>query len=329
MERIFILGSNSFSGSFFINYLLNKKKKIIGISRSKEKKNFFLSYKQNKYLKNFKFYSLDLNKDLRNIIFLIRKFKPKYIFNFAAQGMVEESWNNPQDWYLTNTMSQIKLLEEIRSFKFIKKYINFSTPEVYGNFSKNLVENNIFNPSTPYANSRVCTDIHLLNLQKNFNFPAIITRTANVFGETQDIYRIIPKTICSLLLNKKIYLDGEGKSIRSFIYMKDVCDALFQIMNKGVIGETYHISTNNFVSIKSLCNKIAKKIHKNKKNIILIKKDRVGKDQSYKLSSKKIRSKFKWKDKVSLDNGLDRTIAWCLDNLKKISKKEFSYKHKK
>ena len=111
--------------------------------------------------------------------------------------------------------------------------------------------------------------------------------------------------------------------------MKDVCDALFQIMNKGVIGETYHISTNNFVSIKSLCNKIAKKIHKNKKNIILIKKDRVGKDQSYKLSSKKIRSKFKWKDKVSLDNGLDRTIAWCLDNLKKISKKEFSYKHKK
>ncbi len=329
MEKIFVLGSNSFSGSYFINFLLKRKKKIIGISRSKEKKRYFLSYIDSKNRKNFRFYKLDLNNNLNQILNLIKKFKPKYIFNFIAQGMVEESWYNPQDWYLTNTLNQIKFLEKIRKFKFIKKYINFSTPEVYGTFSKSLVENNFFKPSTPYANSRACTDLHLLNMQKYFDFPAIITRTSNVYGETQDIYRIIPKTICSLILNKKIYLDGKGKSVRSFIHMEDVSEALLKIMKKGSIGETYHISTNSFISIESLCKKIASKLKLGHKNILLVKKDRIGKDLFYKLNSKKIRSKLKWKDRIPLDKGLDRTINWCFQNLKRISNKDFYYSHKK
>ena len=243
--------------------------------------------------------------------------------------MVEESWYNPYDWYLTNTLNQIKFLEEIKFMGFIKKYIHFSTPEVYGNFSNNLRENNYFNPSTPYANSRACADIHLINLQKNYKFPAIITRTANVYGESQDIYRIIPKTICSLILGKKVFLDGRGKSIRSFIYMLDVCDALYKIMKKGITGNTYHISTNKFISIKSLCEKIAKKIKVNTKNLVLVDKDRMSKDHTYKLSSVKIRSNLNWTDKISLDDGLSRTISWCMNNLSKISEKDFTHRHRK
>ena len=182
MEKIFVLGSNSFSGSYFINFLLKRKKKIIGVSRSKEKKRYLLSYINSENRSNFTFYKLDLNNNLNQILDLIKKFKPKYVFNFIAQGMVEESWHNPQDWYLTNTLNQIKFLEKIRRFKFIKRYINFSTPEVYGNFSKSLEENNLFKPSTPYANSRACADLHLLNMHKQFDLPAIITRTTNVYG---------------------------------------------------------------------------------------------------------------------------------------------------
>jgi dTDP-glucose 4,6-dehydratase len=329
MEKIFILGSNSFSGSYFIDYLLKKKKKIVGISRSKEKNKIFLTYKNSKLIKNFKFYRLNINNDLSKILNLIKKFKPDYIFNFAAQGMVEESWLYPYDWYLTNTLTQIKFLEEIKFLKFIKKYIQFSTPEVYGNCKNKIRENNFFNPSTPYANSRACADIHLLNLYKNYNFPAIITRTANVYGESQDIYRIVPKTIFSLIFNKKIYLDGEGKSVRSFIHIQDVCDALFKIMKKGIIGDTYHISTNKFISIQNLCNKICYKIKGNPKNIVLQKKDRMGKDQCYKLSSDKIRSKLYWKENISLEDGLEKTVFWFMNNLKKIAEKDLTYNHKK
>ena len=324
-----IIGSNSFSGFFFTNFLLKKNLKVIGVSRSKQKKSLFLTQLKANNKKNFLFFKIDLNYDLKKIIILLKKFKPKYIVNFAAQGMVEESWKNPLDWYRTNTVSQIQFIEKIKNFKFIKKYIQFSTPEVYGSFKKKLAENCNYNPSTPYANSRACTDIHLMNLFKNFKFPAIITRTSNVYGEGQDLYRIIPKTICSALLNKKMNLHGNGKSVRSFIYMQDVCEALYKIIFLGKIGNIYHISTNQFISIRELCLKILIILKKNPKNFLIKTKDRIGKDMSYKLDSKKLRNNLKWKDKILLEEGLKKTILWCKANLKTFTKKDYLYSHKK
>ena len=329
MIDYFIIGSNSFSGSFFTNFLLKKNLKIVGVSRSKEKKSLFLPYKASEKKKNFLFFQVDLNHNLKKIIILVKKFKPKYIVNFAAQGMVEESWDNPLDWYRTNTVSQIQFIEKIKNFKFIKKYIQFSTPEVYGCFKKKMTENCNYNPSTPYANSRACTDSHLINLYKNFKFPVIITRTSNVYGEGQDLYRIIPKTICSALLNKKMNLHGNGKSIRSFIHMQDVCEALYKIIFLGKIGNIYHISTNQFISIRALCLKILKILKKKPKKILIKTKDRIGKDMSYKLDSKKIRNNLKWKDKVLLEEGLKNNIFWCRANLKNFTKKDYLYLHKK
>ena len=93
----------------------------------------YLRYKKNKNLKNFKFFKIDLNvkKDLEKLIRIIKKERIKYIINFAAQGMVAESWINPEDWYLTNVVSNSILIKKISKLK-IKKYVNFSTPEVYG-----------------------------------------------------------------------------------------------------------------------------------------------------------------------------------------------------
>ena len=198
-----IIGSNSFSGSNFINFLLDNDFEVIGISRSSEYNKLFLKYKSNKNLKNFKFLKMDLNKDAKKkIISLIKQKKPRYIVNFAAQGMVAESWDNPLDWYHTNLISQVKLLESIKKFRFIKRFIQFSTPEVYGNFDNFLEENFNFNPTTPYANSRASLDLHLRNLSNNYKFPIVFTRTANVYGPRQQIYRIVPKTILSIILKK-------------------------------------------------------------------------------------------------------------------------------
>ena len=133
---IFVLGSNSFSGSNFIRFMIQKKFFVIAISRSKESNKEFLAYHANK--KNLKFFRIDINKNLSKIEKLIKFYRPKYFINFSAQGMVDQSWKWPTDWYQTNVISQIKLIEILKKYKFLKKYIHFTTPEVYGSTNKKL-----------------------------------------------------------------------------------------------------------------------------------------------------------------------------------------------
>ena len=240
-KKYLVLGSNSFTGSNFINHILNKKIQIIGISRSKEYPTCMLSYKTNKNFQNFKFYRLDLNKDLKKIIDLIEHFKPNVILNFAAQGEVRNSWLYPEDWFKTNCNSVVNLTSKLIDKKYLKKYISISTPEVYGNTNKKIKENNFFNPSTPYAASKLAGDLHLITLHKKYNFPVSFSRSSNVYGPHQQLYRIIPRSIIFLKKNKIIDLHDRGKSKRSFIHVKDVCDALNKIITKGKNGKIYHI----------------------------------------------------------------------------------------
>ena len=122
------MGSNSFSGSNFIDFLLKKKHKVIGISRSKEIQKEFLPYKKNENYKLFSFRKIDINKDKKNFKKIIQKFKPSIVVNYIAQGMVAESWDNPQDWYQTNIVSQTRIYKELSKFNFIKRLIHVTTP---------------------------------------------------------------------------------------------------------------------------------------------------------------------------------------------------------
>lgn len=330
-DSILIIGSNSFAGSNFCDYLLDKKMHVIGVSRSKEINQIFLKYKNSKnYKKNFTFFKIDINKDkdITKLIKIIKLKKIKYIINFASQGMVAESWLKPWDWYNTNIVSFSKLINKLNDVK-IKKFLNFSTPEVYGNTVKKVKENNFFNPTTPYAISRSAQDLNLRAYFKNFKFPVVFTRTANIFGPHQQLYRIVPITIIKAIQNKKINLHGSGKSVRSFIFMDDVSEILFKILiDKNNIGQTYHISTKKFISIKELVLKILKILGKEKSLIKNI-KERDGKDFGYFLNSSKISKKYKLKDKTNLDNGLKKTIYWVKNNFHIIKKLNLNYQHKK
>ena len=124
------MGSNSFSGSNFINFLLKKNCKIIGISRSKKDNNAYLPYRSSSNIKLFKFYQLDINSNIKKFLSIVKKFKPHYVINYIAQGMVFESWFSPEDWYKTNVVSQVKIYRKLSNFKFIKKFIHVTTPEV-------------------------------------------------------------------------------------------------------------------------------------------------------------------------------------------------------
>jgi len=330
MKKILIIGSNSFAGSDFIDFILNKNFKVFGVSRSKEIDKEHLRYKNNKNLKNFYFYKIDLNlkKDLNKLIRLIKKQKISYIINFAAQGMVAESWINPEDWYLTNVVSNSILIKELSKLK-IKKYLNFSTPEVYGHTPSLKKESNIFAPTTPYAISRLAQDLNLIAYYKTFNFPVVFTRAANIYGPYQQSFRIIPKIIISILTNKKIPIHGKGNTLRSFIYMPDVSRALYKILlDKKNIGETFHISSKKFISILDLVKLINKIMKVKDKNTYHV-KEMDGKDLKYTLNSNKIRNLYSWSEKTNLDNGIIDTINWVKKNIKYFKKAPLKYIHKK
>tara|TARA_Y100001935_G_C17241778_1_gene476096 strand:+ start:221 stop:1225 length:1005 start_codon:yes stop_codon:yes gene_type:complete len=330
VNKCLVIGSNSFSGSSIIDFLLKKKFKIVGVSRSKEIQKEFLNYKSNKYKKNFRFHKIDINKknDRKKLLFLIKKFKPKILINYSAQGMVAQSWERPEDWYKTNLVSQSILYKELTNFRFIKKIIHVTTPEVYGSSAYKIKENFEFKPSTPYAISRAAMDFHLINLYKNFKLPIILTRTANIYGPGQQLYRIIPKAFMCSKKNIRFNLHGGGKSIRSFIYMEDVSRATYLIFLRGKIGETYHISNNYFLTIKKLVQKISKIQNVNFNSLCKIDTDRVGKDHAYKLNFDKLK-RLKWKPKFNLETGLFHTKKWIDQNYKNLKNKELNYKHKR
>lgn len=330
-----VIGSSSFSGSNFVNKLLEQDYGVIGVSRSKIS-NLFLPYtwsneEYTKKLKNNKFIfeQIDLNNDLEKLNNLIDKYQPKYIINFAAQGMVAESWLNPTHWYKTNVLSQVALHDVLRTKTFLKKYIHVTTPEVYGSTDSGwLKENFQFSPSTPYAVSRAACDLHLMSFFNAYEFPVVFTRAANVYGPGQQLYRIIPRTILSCLSGKPMKLNGGGKSIRSFIHIEDVISATLDIAINANAGTSWHLSTKESISIKSLVEKICKLTNVEFSKIVEIDSERLGKDQNYLLDSTNVRNCFNWQEKYELEEGLKDTIKWVENNYDQLKNLNWNYQHK-
>jgi len=328
-KPILVIGSNSFSASSFIDYLLTQGYKVVGVGRSKEVKIVFRTYFKNQNLHNFIFKQIDLNSGYKGITELVNQNKIKYIFNFAAQSMVAQSWDFPEHWYQTNIISLSELGNLLIKEKSIEKFVHFTTPEVYGSTSGWLKESFNFAPSTPYAVSRAAGDWHLKCLFENYGFPVIFTRAANVYGPGQQLYRIIPKTILSALTGQKLSLHGGGKSIRSFIHMNDVSSALIAIMLEGKIGDSYHISTNEMISIFELVETLALLLDVEVEELIEQGPERPGKDFAYQLSSEKIRTELSWSDKTTLQAGLADTLTWVKSNLDTLRVLPTTYEHKR
>ena len=327
MSSVVVVGSNSFSGSSFVDYLLNQGQKVIGTSRSKEPNDAMLPYKWRDH-QNFNFHQLDLNQDLDKIVDLIHAERSEYVVNFAAQSMVGESWQNPDHWFMTNAVSTVKLHDALRKLDFLKRYVHISTPEVYGSCEGFVKENFPFNPSTPYAVSRAAADMSLRTFWAAYDFPVVTTRAANVYGPGQQLYRIIPRTILFIMLGKKLELHGGGSSTRSFIHMRDVSDATWKIAQHGLNGDTYHISTDEVISIRDLVAKICTKLGANFEDHVEIVGERLGKDSAYHLDSTKVRAELGWADQIKLDAGIDECIAWVKGNLEALRNEPMTYIHK-
>ena len=327
-KNFLVIGSNSFSGAQFINYLLENDNNVLGVSRSNEINDVYLPYKWENKMGSFKFYSIDINHQLAELIEILNDFKPEYVVNFAAQGMVAQSWDTPQDWYQTNVVGQVRLHDQLRKLKFIKKYVHVTTPEAYGSTDGWIKESFNFAPSTPYAVSRAACDLHLMSFFKAYNFPVVFTRAANVYGPGQQLYRIIPRTMLYARLGKKMKLHGGGLSTRSFIHMDDVSTATFKIALDGIPGDSYHISTNETITIRGLVEKICELTNANFSELVEVSEDRLGKDQAYLLDSTKLRENFTWLDKINLEQGLIDTLSWVDNNIEILKSLPADYIHK-
>jgi dTDP-glucose 4,6-dehydratase len=328
-EKAVVLGSNSFSGSHFVDYLLGQGLDVLGISRSPELSPVFLPYLwHERNAGHFRFEQLDLNRDAARTAECIGDFKPDYVVNFVAQGMVAESWLHPEHWYQTNIVGNVQLHDRLRQFDFLKRYVHVSTPEIYGSCSGNVTEEAPFNPSTPYAASRAGCELHLRTFIKNYRFPVVFTRSANVFGPGQQLYRIIPRTILYILLGRKLPLHGGGHSVRSFIHIRDVADGTLRVARKGENGEAYHFSTTRNISIRKLVEMICDLMGAKFEDVVEVVGDRPGKDEAYLLDSSKARTRLGWKDEVELEAGIQETIAWVRDNVDALKEQSLDYVHK-
>jgi len=327
-EKYLIIGSNSYSGATFADFLAAGGHDVLATSRSEEPHHAFLPYKWQKRPGLVRFQRIDLNHDLDGLKALLGSERPTHIVNFAAQSMVGESWLHPDHWMMTNVVSTVRLHEMLRNYDGLERYVHVTTPEVYGSTDGWVKETVVFNPSTPYAVSRAAADMSLRTYFANYQFPVLFTRAANVYGPGQQLYRIVPRTILAAMGGPKLRLDGGGKSVRVFIHMTDVADATLKIARAGKPGDTYHISGYELVSIRALVEMILKRLGKSFDDCVEMAPERPGKDTAYMLDSVKLRTELGWRDILSLEQGIDDVIRWAERFSGDMAKLPAKYEHK-
>lgn len=327
MKKILVLGSNSPSGASFCAFAADRGYEVLATSRSPEKHEAFLPYKWNGR-KGVTFHQVDLNNDLDKLKSLLAQHKPAYVVNFASQSMVGQSWEHPDHWMQTNVVSLVKLLELLRGADYLERYLHFSTPEVYGSTPDWIKEHRHYDPSSPYASSRAAGDMNVTLWTSTYNLPSIITRAANVYGEGQQLYRIIPRAYLCCQTGTKLPLQGGGLSERAFIHFDDVSSGVLLLLEKGKNGSDYHLSPRSSISIRDLVQKICDTAKVKFDDVVQLAPDRLGKDQAYLLDSAKIKAELGWEPSVSLDDGLERCAKWSLQYLDLLKTLPQVYSHK-
>ena len=320
-KRIIVTGGLGFIGSNLIELLLKKKFQVINIDKITYSSNFY-NTKEYKNNKNYKFIKCDINNK-NKLQKIFNKFKPLCIFNLAAETHVDRSIDGPENFIKSNILGVFNLLEVFKKYSrknSKSKLIHISTDEVYGDIlSGRSDENYPYKPSSPYAASKASSDHLVFSYVRTYKIRAIVTNCSNNYGPKQHPEKLIPKLIHNIINNKKLPIFGKGKNSREWIHVKDHCEALIKIYEKGKIGNFYNIGSNkneiNLKISKMLINIAKTKIKIGKNVKIIFVKDRPGHDVRYALNSNKLINELKWKPKTNFKDGLEKTFDWYLNNL--------------
>jgi dTDP-glucose 4,6-dehydratase len=328
MARVVVIGSNSFSGSDFVDLLLERGGfEVHGVSRSAEKGALFLPYKRFAAAP-FTFHHLDLNRDLGGLRALLTEVRPEYVVNFAAQSEVAPSWENPGQWFQTNAVALTELVHFLSRCSWLRRYVHISSPEVYGTCSGVVREDAPLNPSTPYAASKAAGDLSIFTFHKQYGFPFVMIRATNVYGAHQQLFKIIPRAFIRVRRGEVIELHGGGRAVKSYIHIRDVSRGELAAMEQGRPGEIYHLSPDAGISVRDLVTKICALCGVPFERAVRDVAERPGQDAAYVIDSAKARAAFGWAPRVGLDEGLAGVRDWVERSWEEILREPHGYVHK-
>ncbi len=323
MDKYLITGGAGFIGSNFIKYLLKKYNDIEIVNLDK------LTYAGNlenlTEVENDKRYSF-VKGDIADNNLVDKLFSQgfDYAVNFAAETHVDRSIGDPSDFIRTDVFGVYVLLENARKHG-IKKFIQISTDEVYGNVPEgNTKETDPLMPRNPYSASKAGGDRLAYSYYATYQLPVIITRASNNFGPNQHPEKLIPLFVTNAIEDLPLPLYGDGKNVRDWLYVLDHCEAIDFLIFKGLEGEVYNIAGGNEKENIEITNIILDYLNK-PKSLINYVKDRLGHDRRYALNSDKLKS-HGWAPKRDFTQSLKETINWYVNNQewwKKIKSGEF------
>ncbi|MDB5310744.1 MAG: hypothetical protein JWO38_4946 [Gemmataceae bacterium] len=328
MNKIVVLGANSFSGQDFVDLLLDEPGyQVIGVSRSPERSGLFLKYRLRKDLSHYRYYALDMNRDMGRILAMLDEEKPDAIVNFAAQSEVAPSWEHPEHWFQTNTVALSFLVNHLRKQKYLKRYVHISSPEAYGSCVGTVTEDSPLNPSTPYAASKAAADYLLKTYAKQYGFPLLTVRATNVYGARQQLFKIIPRSAIFVKLGRVIELHGGGRAVKSYIHIRDVSRGEKAVLETGRVGELYHLSPDQGVEVRQVVRTICDRLDRRFEDATRAVDERPGQDAAYVIDSTKARAELGWKPIVSLEEGLTDVVDWVNANWAAIQAQPLEYRH--
>lgn len=314
---LLITGGCGFIGSNFINYIFDRipAATIVNLDAM-----YYCASKENvrtdiRNSDRYVFVKGNLcSMDLVNHV--LETYKIDVIIHFAAQSHVQNSFQDSLQYTNDNIVGTHTLLECVRLYGKIKRFIHISTDEVYGESmlahgTEKKNEESILCPTNPYAASKAAAELITQSYYHSFNIPIIITRGNNVYGENQYPEKLIPLFIDLLLKDKPVTIQGDGTNVRAFLHVYDVCAALHLILEHGKIGEIYNIGSDerDEYSISYIANMLIQKIKGtiNCDEWITYITDRPFNDKRYYISNDKVKQ-LGWNITVDFDNGIDALI---------------------
>jgi dTDP-glucose 4,6-dehydratase len=329
MKKILVLGANSFSGQDFVDLLLdNPSHQVIGVSRSPERSDLFLRYKTRDDLSRYTYHAMDMNRQMPSLLELLDAERPEYIVNFAAQSEVAPSWQNPEHWYETNCVALAKLVNYLRRPKWLERYVHISSPEVYGTCVGNVTEESPVNPSTPYAASKAGADMLLATYAKQFGFPLVSVRATNVYGARQQLFKIIPRSVIYVKLGRTIQLHGGGVAVKSYIHIRDVSRGELAVMERGRVGQIYHLSPDRGIAVRDAVRLICERLKVRFEDATAAVEERPGQDAAYVIDSSRAREEFGWAPQIRVEEGLSDVVSWVEEYWEQIRRQPLEYQHK-
>ena len=302
MSRIIVTGGLGFIGSEFVNYVMkNTNHEVIVLDK--------MTYAAN--IDNIKQPFHLIKKDICEVT-QDDLGDYEYIVNFAAETHVDNSILNGRPFVETNVMGTFNLLELARKNTKLKKFIQISTDEVYGDMMDNENYNRIATEEFPmkassyYSATKASSDMLVLSAHRTYGLPYLITRTCNNFGEHQNNEKFIPKIIQSIKDDKEVPVYGDGTQVREWIHAYDNVRRIYTLLISDEVNEIYNIGSGERYQNIEIIKMIGEILGKEVKFKYV--EDRLGHDKRYSLNSWKYIEKFDDEENIKLYNWLKEII---------------------